>query len=295
MSTLAERLREQKAGVGVFLALILLPAAALVLWGTTDAVPKIDPETSCPAGVLDGHRIVLIDATDKLEPTQRDIVMDAVENEVDGAAPYERVTILAVDEKHPRDPHLVLSRCAPQRDSTGPSENPILLRNNWLSRFHDPLLASAQAAMNAPEQKESPLIESIYGIARRPDFSPAVKFRRLVLVSDMLQNTAALYSQYREGLDFAVFARKPLAFQSVPDLSHVEIVNRYLDRPRESCIQGEAQKRFWIDYFRHANTAISFKDWPWPKSTPTLKDYCVGAARPHRPRHRHRSHIPAIH
>lgn len=286
MSTLGERLRQQKIGVGIFLALLLLPTAAFVLWSPPEQL-EIDPETSCPAGVLQGHRIVLIDATDKLEGTQRDVVLDAVNGEIEDAAPYEMLTLLAVDEKHPRDPRLLLSLCAPQRVAAGPSDNPRFLRNNWVEHFRDPMIQAAKAALKAPGQAQSPLIESVYGVARRPDFSPAVKFRRLVLVSDMLQNTD-LYSQYKEGLDFSVFAQKPLAFETVPDLARVQVVNRYLDRPRPQCIQGEAQKRFWTDYFSHARTAIAFQDWPWPASTPTLRDYCVGVgAHPHKQRHKH--------
>jgi len=295
MNEFLGRLREQKAGVGIFLVLILLPVLGFVFWQPAEDT-NFDPRTFCPTTELQTHRIVLIDTTDPLESSQRAIALDALEREVADVPPHGRLTIVSLDDKHPFDPRVVISACAPKRKSEGPSENPRLLQLFWVQRFRDPLLAAATASLAGQPQDETPLIESIYGLARRPDFGPGVAHRRLVIISDLLQNTATLFSQYRDGLQFSAFAQRPQAFQTVPDLSGVEVVNHYLDRRAKQCLQGIAQRRFWETYFRRANTTIRFEDWPWTKPDATLEDRCSSdrlTPALHKPRHqriRHRRH-----
>ncbi|HEX2591459.1 MAG TPA: hypothetical protein VHL34_08180 [Rhizomicrobium sp.] len=292
MNALLRGLRKQKSSAALLGALLLLPVGVWLLM-PGEGGPEIDHVTMCPIGPLDAHRIVLIDATDQLGPTQRDILIDALQHEAEDTTTYEKFTLAAVDDLHPFEPHILFSRCAPKRKSQGPSENPYMLKAIWDKDFYNPMLKSLDPALKGADQKETPLIESIFGLARRPDFGVAVPHRRLVIVSDMLQNTKALYSQYSDRLTFEAFAEKPQAFQSVPDLTGVTVVNRFLDRRVKRCIQGFAQRRFWEAYFSHAGTSIAFDNWPWRRPDRTLEDRCTGSdvqtakVRKHK-KHRHR-------
>ena len=267
---------QQAIGVGIIVFFVLSLATGLVVWLRSTA-PIGGPGDLCAVGRLLRHRIVLIDATDNLDATQRETVLEAVEDLARISEPSDKLTVATVDAAHPREPHILFSACAPQSKVEGIADNPAFIRINWLRIFYNPLLEAVSTAMNQPEQKQTPLIESIYGLGRRSDFGPAVADRRLFIVSDMLQNTASLYSLYSDSLDFKVFAARPDAFQNVPDLTGVEVVNLYIDRPNDRCIQGEAQRQFWVDFFHSARTEIRFENWPWPKSTATLHEYCRGA------------------
>jgi hypothetical protein len=289
MSLFAERLLQQRVGVGIFVTLALLPLAALLFWKQPEA-PALDPHTGCRLDGLKVHRIVLIDATDTIDATQKEAILNLVRKLGDETLPFEKLSLVVIDAGQPREPPPLFSACAPQLKADRADENPLFLRAAWLRGFYGPLLTAARTALVRPKQDETPLIESIYGLSRRADFGSDVPTRSLYIVSDMLQHTASLYDQYHDGLKYEDFKRRPYAYQNLPNLSGVEIVGFYIDRPERQCVQGEAQRRFWDDFFRETKTAIHYLNWPWVRSGSLRDDNCSrhspgGVALP---RHRHR-------
>jgi hypothetical protein len=80
-----------------------------------------------------------------------------------------------------------------------------------------------------------------------PDFGPTTRDRRLVLVSDMAQNSRSVseYAGPGSGLDPSAAARSELT----RDLHGVSVRIHYVHRPELAAIQTAAQRDFWRQWF----------------------------------------------
>lgn len=205
---------------------------------------------------LTAHSITLLDTSDVLSPEERQIARDAVDADAASAAPYEDVSVMAIEADHPYEPKQLFSACAPKRgiDAHGISENPALFDAIWKHRFRGPLDEAITAELSSSSQDTSPLIESIWAVSRLPDFGPSIAHRRLDIVSDMLQNTRG-YSQYHSHLTFRAFERTRFGRLRIPNLRGVVVVIHYLMRPKTLALQTEAHIRFWEAFFREAGAA----------------------------------------
>lgn len=290
-----EWLRQQRGGLLLIGAAFVVAATTAVLLSmrTSTDDPIVDRKTQCLADEnLTGHRVIIIDGTDKFDQTQQEILQRVVRGEARQMHQYEKLTIAALDQGDPYNPHIVFSACAPESASEGNrwSENPEILDSIWRNKFLAPALAPVPATVDHTAQKETPLIETIFGLTLRPDFRPAVGRRRLVIVSDMLQNTK-LYSHYHGTPSFKDFTVRPEALQNIPDLTGVSVVGYYIIRTRSMMLQSDAQKQFWIDYFKAAQTSVEFEGWPWPKLQALRQSVAEHAGAPaKRTPHRHRRH-----
>ncbi|HTQ15606.1 MAG TPA: hypothetical protein VMH86_17180 [Rhizomicrobium sp.] len=283
--------QQQRLGltlVGAVFAAALLPVLYMVF--DTQAPPPVDSSNCLLDRPPVSHTVVLVDGTDKLEKNQADVVLAVVANEAHAVPPYGKITIATIDQDHPYTPRILFTSCAPKnrQDADWLSENPEVFGTFWQQKFDRPLMLAAQQSAMTDGQKSTPLVESIFGLSLRTDFDSDVKNRRLVIVSDMLQNTE-LYTHYKGVPGFAAFLQRKDAFQDVPNLKGVTVVARYLIRPQSMQYQSEAQKQFWRDYFDATQAEVKIEGWPWR----TLKEWhaAVVAAQPapgHAVRHRRR-------
>ena len=105
-----------------------------------------------------------------------------------------------------------------------------------------------------PTAPRSPIIEAVDGAVDAPDFGSTVKARRLVIVSDMAQNSPEL-SEYRgegSGLEVPDAVRGELA----RDLHGVAVRIHYVRRPELASIQTAAQRDFWRDWFTSQGAGV---------------------------------------
>jgi len=241
--------------------------AALIVGTSTGAYYLIDRPGAERVGTLDtelcrtdhahvAHRIILLDTTDLLSPDERMLTREVVDGEAAAAQPYERVTIYAINGADPYSPVELFTACAPKRasDAEGISENPRLYEAIWKHRFRAPLDVAINAQIVKNGEDRSPIIETIWAISRLHDFGSGVKQRRLVIESDLLQNMPE-FSQYRGVESFATFRHSSFGQLNLPDLTGVEVVIHYLERPKTLALQTERHIRFWTDFFKAAGAA----------------------------------------
>lgn len=236
--------------VGFLLVLIVL-MILLYVWGKGSYV-KTDPESLCPTDRKPTEvDIILLDMTDEFTERQRLQVRNELEKLKEQIAPLGLIEVFAVDPVSEHVPIALLRMCKPVAgNAVNPLyQNPQMAQDRW-NRFIVRLDTEMARLMRSPASKASPVFEAIQATAlhsfNRSQFEKVQK--RLVVVSDLLQNVHGKLSQYHESIPFSDFRRSPYFSEIRADLTGVEVVLFYLVRPRAPQ-KWPDHYRFWEEYF----------------------------------------------
>ena len=200
-----------------------------------------DETTGCPCPGESGHTNVtlsiLLDATDPYGAAQKRSIVNAVWDEVDALAVYDRVKVYTVQQT-PATPNFNL--CKPGWRLGDP---PIVKewREARFKQFLDDSLEKLQGT-----RPTSPLIASLGWVAsdRERDDSK----RRILLVSDLIENSNVL-SQYDPGwLDHYERNRSRIHDQC-PMLDGTDMDILFPTRPSRST-QNNELVAWWLDYLQ---------------------------------------------
>ncbi len=249
----------KKRGAGNALGAALIGLVMLALGGFGAAAfllraPPTDPQTLCRTDApLAAHTIVLVDATDRLEPRHRRKLRAVLEQERARLAQYDRLTVLRLNPRRPQEPAILFSRCLPRPpEAANPLyENARRVQARWDEDFAgalDRALRNAGAARGAADR--SPILAGLSAIAADADFDPAIPRRRLVLVSDLLEHNPQGFTHYAEGADFPRWRSRNAP--PLPDFTGVSVRAAPLDRPEHTARQRFALEHFWPAYFEAA-------------------------------------------
>ena len=229
-------------------AILGASAAAIVGVGVLLAVnrsPPLDPDTGCIVGqaVPREHTVVLVDQTDPLTSHQIAYVKALILDEYQRLRPYGELTVRGV--RADPDGGDSFSRCRLRRggEVSGLASNPDMIEATFKRTVGDALNRYLDGLHDVPSAARSPIIEAVDSAVDAADFGPTAKARRLVIVSDMAQNSPEV-SEYRgpgSGLDPDAAARSELT----RDLHGVAVRIHYVRRPELAAIQTAAQRDFW--------------------------------------------------
>jgi hypothetical protein len=201
---------------------------------------------------------VLVDKTDPLNFTQsaafRRMFEDLVDHRV---APGHLMSVFALGEDYTRTATPLIELCNPGRGE-GKSDltaNTRKLQVQFRERFRERLLEQTEALISAAPGRSSPIFEMLQLVAINAFRKHAVEGpRRLIIVSDMLHNTAG-YSMYQGQPDFDAFAASDYGRRTGADLNGVEVELHYvLNAPR---LQTRRQLLFWESWFRRSGARIA--------------------------------------
>lgn len=219
--------------------------------------PTLDPDTGCIAGqaVPSEHTVVLIDQTDPLTRTQIAYVKALILAEYDRLHTYGELSIRGV-RSDPDDAGQTFSRCRVRRggEVMGVASNPEMIEAAFKRTVGDALNNYLNGLRDVPTAPHSPIMEAVDSVVDGADFGATVKARRLVLVSDMAQNSD-LVSEYRgpgSGLDPDARAKETLT----RDLHGVAVRIHYVRRPALAAIQTSAQRDFWRQWFEGQGASV---------------------------------------
>jgi hypothetical protein len=247
---------------------IVLAIGALLAGGTWLYVKSeqlrvaADAETLCRAdGAYPEVTVVLLDLSSALSDVQKLDVKNELTRIRDNVPRFGRIEIFAVDDRAPRVLEPLLMLCNPGRgdDMSEIYQNPQLARQRWERDFASTLTAEIEKLLDTPEAATSPIFEAIQAVALRTFDDPkldAVPSRRLVLVSDLMQNVPGSLSMYSSVPKFDDVARAPYWLDVKADLDGVDVTVLYLQRPSSQRL-WQPQIEFWSRYFEAQGASLS--------------------------------------
>jgi hypothetical protein len=218
---------------------------------------EYDSETLCLVGATPPHRVVVIDKTDLYSPQQAGSIEGVILRERNGLEVGERLSLYELNESGQLRNTNRFSLCNPGAgEQVNPLyRNPDRVQARYEALFADPLeraLADLILPKNAPN---SPIIEALARLAQEPVFDETVPGRRIVLVSDMLQNSEifSVYGRSRGNLEQRLPSAATVA-NAVRDtygdnLRGVEIEIRLIPRDRWEADQRGPLRAYWDEVF----------------------------------------------
>lgn len=251
----ARRERSAFAIVGAFtglVALVGLGSGAYFLSRASHVAT--DPETLCPIEKPPSEVVaVLLDMSDRLNDVQLLAVRNHLNRLLYGELPrFAFVELYTVQERPGSVAQPVVGLCNPGRgdDLNRLYQNPELVRRRWERDFADALRAKLDELLAAPDSATSPIFEAVQAVAvrlfGRPEHDGVAK--RLIVVSDLLQNVPGKSSHYRGVPAFDEFRASPYFAEVRADLRDVRVHLYYMNRS-EQRTQGAEHIRFWDEYF----------------------------------------------
>jgi hypothetical protein len=172
-----------------------LLALTLTVWAFRPA--NLDPATLCPTSrPLAGHTVVIVDRTDRWTPAMNGALTELIEDAQHETRRYQKFSIVSLDAD--QSVHPVFSVCNPGE----PSFWSDLYRGHRYTQrdYQERFVGAAEQVMedvSRPSQAgSSPIVEYVHRWLGSDDFNASIRHRRMVLVSDMRQNSP-LYSMYR--------------------------------------------------------------------------------------------------
>lgn len=256
-------LSHAKAGRGIGWCL-KLSASWCVIFGTLGgfgyaayAVYKQPPSPvdECRAGTKIARSVIIVvDASDAATKNDRRRVSATIAEERDRVSPGMKFTILGLNAGSPEQPFEFVSVCSPGRvgDSNPLFETASRVGADWKVNFFGPVDAAIDKVNNQPANEHSDIFRMLRSIPTRPDFDGRIEGRRLVIISDLLENHPGQYTQLKGGNFWKGFRKSTLAALPLPALKDVDVSIDYLERPTYALIQGNAHRLFWQQLFQAA-------------------------------------------
>ncbi|MBX3430489.1 MAG: hypothetical protein KF779_12990 [Hyphomonadaceae bacterium] len=176
---------------GVLFSVLALTATVWLL-----RPADLDAATLCPTNrPLAGHTVVIVDRTDRWTQAMGAALTQLVENAQRDTDKYEKFSIVSLDAN--QSVHPLFSICNPGQPTFW---SDLYRGRRYTTRdFEQRFVGAAERVIEEvrepSEARSSPIIEYVHRWLGSDDFNANVPHRRLILVSDMRQNSQ-LYSIY---------------------------------------------------------------------------------------------------
>lgn len=172
-----------------------------------------DPRTLCLSGQTPPHVAIVIDKTDLYSPAQRDDIEALVLAGRNSLRMGEKLSLHELDQRGALIKTNGFELCNPGR---GDQINPLYrnaqrVEQRYQAFFEGPLQRALSDLVEPKQSPASPIIEALARLSTQNGFDTQTPGRRVVLVSDMLQNSE-LFSVYG-GNPASVSSRLPNAAQ----------------------------------------------------------------------------------
>jgi uncharacterized protein len=222
---------------------------------------ELDENTLCLAKKPpSGHTAILVDRTDPLSQNQSKWLFILV-NKIKANLPvYGKLSIIPITKESGKFLNPIFSLCSPrQGNKANPFyENPRKLKSFFDLQFGRPLQKVLNNLSKGETYSESPIIESIQRLTQAETFSTIAENRKIIIISDMLQNTRSINHYKKYSADS--FIESKYFNEIKPELNNTDVIVYYLasNIPKTLKYQGERHKKFWKNFFIESNAA-SFK------------------------------------
>jgi hypothetical protein len=258
------RTRAEKRRLAMWRSVSILTVIILVIGGmalviSTQTSARVDPLTLCPQGVpLRSHTLLAADITDLPTHQHRAAFARWVDHLKDGVARYEMLSIRAIADKGDVAATNVFSRCNPGdgRDTSFLWGDPDEIKAQWESSFKTPLLdALNKQLLGRPPTERSAILEALDLIMWDDSFGAQIPARRLIIISDLLQNMPG-HNHYKHIPTADEFLATPLGQSLKAKVwTNLKVDIVYLPNAQIPLRQGTKHLKFWRDLFTKLGVA----------------------------------------
>jgi hypothetical protein len=187
----------------------------------------------------------LIDQTDALPADELRYVRQVIYNEYHWLPLAGRLTIRNIDAQVDQAQDVVtICRMSDEGEVNEIVANKDAVRQDFEAMAGAQLDAFLKSMATAKPQSQSPIIEAVRAVGVRTDFQKDVKARRMVVISDMIQNSN-LSSHYGYFLPDGTVGSDDF---NALGLVNVDVRVQYIKR-RGAAMQGRKHIEFWRSFF----------------------------------------------
>ncbi len=264
------RSRQKKQRTQAILNFVLAGLAVAIIGF---AIYALQPEpydelTLCEiSDTLPPHTAIIIDKTDEYSEQQAGLIAAVIRRSRDRLNVGERFTLFELDQFGQFDPRGEFSLCNPGRGDQVNAlfRNPERIEKRFNEKFDRPLQTVLEDLVVPKEAPNSPVLEAMARLGQTEAFSDLAPARRIVIISDMLQNSDA-FTAYGGG--GAMPANMPSAIDVADStlrrfgdsLNGVSLEIRLIPRPRYVDMQRGALKDYWNQVFDELGIDVTWRD-----------------------------------
>ena len=240
-----------------------MAAAAIVAIGGLVVVqtvfkPEVVDERLCSkkSGPVEGLA-VLLDLTDSLNPVQHKRLRGILDKRLADAKQNTLIAVGAVRAAE-EDRGADFALCKPMQGKRANElyQNPGMIEERYRKEFREPLDSIVSAMLDGSAADRSPIMESLQALlVSSPGFVDASWPRRVIIVSDLIQNSEA-FSFYR-GDNWQRFIRSQDAQRLAGRLQDVEVEICRIPRPGAKVDIAQVDD-FWVRYFNRAGVSRTY-------------------------------------
>ena len=235
-------------GVGVILIVAVIGISLFAFLNVPTKIAR-DPSTYCPIRAAPAAiTTIVIDRTDSFSTISKADIEIQLRDVLDAAIENEEISLYVVEPIENSPLTSLITVCNPGNPTYADpwTQNPKLVQRNWRTKFSEPLEKLLNEMLIENKAPVSPIMESILSISVTNFYGDkrANVRKRLILVSDLLQNSQAL-SFYGNHLNFENFQRSASYRGLNPDLREVSFELLYLQRQTKQKIDEDDLLNFW--------------------------------------------------
>lgn len=230
-------------------------------------ISKGEGSEFCRKGVLPEKTVVLLDHSDSINAVQKSALEKLLIDLSNGVAKNGALTVYSVREDINDNLKSDLSLCNPgdANSVSNVTGNKRMAERNYNKKFRDVINNKLDELIEAQPSNFSPIMKSIQ-VSSSESFlgdNNSAEVKRLIVVSDLLENTSD-FSFFKSAVpDFSAFKNNPYWDAVRSDLSDTEVTIFFLRRDGAEKIQTPELKKFWQQFFMEQGaTIVQFKKIP---------------------------------
>lgn len=209
---------------------------------------QTDEATLCPTDRrLAAHTLVIVDRTDRWNPAVGATLTELIENAQRNTRSHERFSIVSMDSAQSTRP--LFSVCNPGAPNLA---SDLYRGRRYTDRdFEQRFIGASEGVLEQlrrpTEARNSPIVEYMHRWLGRDDFNASTPNRRVILISDMRQNSPEV-SMYREGgrAELTRYVQQQIG----PDARGVTFDVYFLAHGRDRNVSETDVREAWDQAFR---------------------------------------------
>jgi hypothetical protein len=231
----------------ILVTIALLAVVGVSYFSLVRGARPLDKVTLCPASP-DSLTVLVVDVTDPMNTPQKQDFLNQLDRLRASIPKHGQLSIFKVDATSDKLLQPVITKCNPGNgeDADDLTGNPVRDKKRWEDEFKAPLDQAFETVLSETEAARSPILESIQSVALT-EFQKTGhenKPRRLIVASDLIQNTEAI-SFYKELPEAEEFLASDAFSRVRTDLRDIKVELWMLQRADFSRTQPRALPDLW--------------------------------------------------